>query len=359
MENNDYVISFKYFDVGTGDAIWIRFFGNDQQWHNILVDGGYGYAYKMAFGPLIKAIIKDGECIDLWLISHIDDDHIGAVTGFITDKKFIDKPAAVKKFWFNHSPLLIKDGNGKLAVKRGIKLRDFLKSYGLLAETPIVGEAGKLDLHGLKITALTPTEDKLRTAEQLWHVEEKGGKLGRTSEQSDYQQTIETLKLKSFSEDTDAVNGSSIGCLVTYRGLNFLLLADSHPGDVVTALRNLGYSEKRPLSAEFVQLAHHGSKANTSPELLQLINTSQYVVTGNGEANAHPDKETLARVLINESRSDEMISFVFPYHTKPLTKLFDVDQDAEETYNFKCEFPRSANEPLSLDYLPFESLTDE
>ncbi|MET3977445.1 beta-lactamase superfamily II metal-dependent hydrolase [Mucilaginibacter sp. UYP25] len=353
MEIGDHAITFTYFDVGTGDAIWIRFLGNDQRWHHLLVDGGYGYAYKMAFGPLIRQILGHQEVIDFWLISHIDMDHIGAVLGLFGDKKLKDKAAIVREFWFNHSPMLIKSCNGKLAVKEGVALRDFLKPLGLLAESPILGSESRIDLHGLKITALTPTAAKLATADALWQTEEKGGKLGRTAERSDHRETIDALKGKRFSPDTDPVNGSSISCLLEYKGLRFLLLADSHPEDVVTALRDLGYNEKKPLQAELVQLAHHGSKANTSPELLGLLRCERFVVTGNGQANAHPDKETLVRVLTHPDRADTL-SFAFPYGTSEVVTLFAADGDAAAAYNFTCEYPQEDEHSLSLSYLPIE-----
>lgn len=49
----EYQLIFNFFDVGAGDAIWIDFLGYDNKRHHILLDGGYGYAYKMAFGPLL------------------------------------------------------------------------------------------------------------------------------------------------------------------------------------------------------------------------------------------------------------------------------------------------------------------
>jgi len=358
MQMIDHAITCTYFDAGAGDAIWIRFLGNDSKWHHVLVDGGYGYAYKMAFGPLIREIVAVGETVDLWLISHIDLDHIGAVLGFIRDKKLKDKEQAVRRFWFNHAPMQIRESNGKLAVKEGVVLRDFLKSSGLLVSAPVIGGSSILNLYGLKITALTPTSAKLAVAGALWQAEEKTGKLGRNAAQSDHRKSITALEDRPFLADADPVNGSSISCLMEYCGLKFLLLADSHPEDVVAALRMLGYSEERPLAAVFMQLAHHGSKGNTSPELLRLVSTDCFVITGNGCANAHPDKESLVRLLTASTRSDKL-RFIFPYHTKEITDLFMADIDAAATYNFVCEYPPDGERSVSLNFIPIDHLEHE
>jgi len=345
-------ITYTFFDVGGGDAIWIRFFGTDQNWHNILIDGGYGYAYKQAFGPLLYQLVTAGEKIDLWIISHIDRDHIGAILGFMQDKKIKNKILAIKEFWFNHSEQIVDIPDGKLAVGDGIKFRNYLIDNGLLTRETITTSLPAADFFGLKLTILSPTQEKQEIASKLWDAEEKISKLGRSVSDADHYKTIEELQDIIFTSDDDPVNGSSIALLTEYKGLNAVLLADSHPADIVNSLSSLGYSNEKPLKAVFMQLAHHGSKANTSPALLKIINTNDFVITGNGIHNRHPDKETLVRLLVQENRNETPLHFYFVCDTKELSNMFAADHHPFEHYNFTCTYGGKNKNGLSFPYLP-------
>ena len=347
---NNHGITFTFFDIGGGDAIWIRFGGTDEDWHNVLIDGGYGYAYKMAFGPLIHQLLDEKEIVDLWIISHVDRDHIGAVLGFIHDKKIKDKPGAVKEFWFNHSSKIIRRGNGKLSVKDGIKFREYLNENGLLTKDVITTDTLGIDFFGLYIKAVSPTPEKQALAAALWQEEEKSsGMIGRTAEKADHMKTIEELSDHPFSADADPVNGSSIALLAEYRSIKVLLLADSHPSDVKKTLNFMGYTEDNPLTVSFMQLSHHGSKANTSPDLLNLIDTSDFVITGNGIHNRHPDKEALVRLL--KRASGKMLNLHFPCSSEELMKIFSVDELPFERYNFTCAY-HATQRGTTFQFLP-------
>jgi len=346
-------LTFTFFDVNGGDALWIRFLGDDDKWHNILVDGGYGNTYKYVFGPLIRDIIAE-EPIDLWIITHTDIDHIGATIGFIQDRKIKDKKAAVKQFWFNDSSFTLSDGTGKLGVAQGIKLRAFLQANELSVSQAITTELPTTDLYGLKITILSPSKERLSVANDSWKEREKIGKLGRTVEQADHEKKIEELFNDDFSEDVDVWNGGSIACLVEFKGIKALLLADSHPSTIIRALKNQELGIGLPLRADLVQLSHHGSKANTSQALLELIKSPKFIVTGNGITNLHPDKETLVRLLNQKGRTEEHLQFVFPSDTEALNKLFSVDSNPFSTHRFGITYPQKGNNFVELKFLPLK-----
>lgn len=350
---NDYNLTFSFFDVSGGDAILIRFLGNDDKWHNILIDGGYGKTYRDVFGPLLRSLPIE-ECIDLWVITHTDLDHIGAVLGFIQDKKITDKRKAVKQFWFNYSPLTVSGGNGKIGVSQGITLRNYLEKNNLLVKEAITTELPTINLWGLDITILSPTKEKLQIAEEKWKAKEYKGKLGRKQEQADHNKTIEELQQNDFSEDTDPWNGSSIACLLEYKSHQALLLADSHPSVIVDSLKKLDVTTESPLEVSLMQLSHHGSKANTSNDLLSMVKSATYVVTGNGITNRHPDKEALVRVLMQKERQTDNLEFYFPAKTEALTNLFSVDQNAFVNHHFCCKYPEPGDNQISLKFLPIE-----
>lgn len=346
-------IKITFFDVKGGDAIWIRFLGNDEKWHNILVDGGYGNTYKSVFGPLISKITK-AEAIDLWIITHPDLDHIGAILGFINDSQVKDKIKVLKQIWFNYSPSIIDATSGKLGVNQGNTLRTFLENHGFVVMQSIANNLPNQDLFGLKIKILSPDLKKLEKLKEHWkHLEQKILKLGRTLKQSDHKKTIEELTLKRFIEDTDPWNGGAIAFMVEFDGVQCLFLSDSHPSSVETSLKNLGFNSDFQANFDLVQLSHHGSKANNSPSLLNLMKASRFVVTGNGINNHHPDKETLTRILTQVQREND-IEFVFPSETDALKNLFSVDIYPFLRWRFKCTFP--PNNQGFVEF-PFLSLT--
>lgn len=256
---------------------------------------------------------------------------------------------------FNHSPEVIKASNGKISVGDGIKLRDYLSEKNLLSTVPINTKTIPVECSGFKMTFLSPTPEKEAAATELWRKEETSGKIGRTEDKSDHRKTIEELKTAEFTEDTeDPINGSSISLLAEFGDLKALLLADSHPSDVINSLCALGYCKKNPIEVEFMQLSHHGSKANTSSELLEIVNTKCYVVTGNGIHNRHPDKEAIVRLLIKDKRSSEILNIHFACDTKELRNMFVVDINAFENHKFECSYSELDSNSKILAYLPLK-----
>jgi len=73
----------KFFQAECGDAASIRFLGNDNKYHNIFIDAGYERTFRHALETEIQESIKKNEQIDLWIISHIHDDHIGGIIKYI------------------------------------------------------------------------------------------------------------------------------------------------------------------------------------------------------------------------------------------------------------------------------------
>jgi hypothetical protein len=124
---------------------------------------------------------------------------------------------------------------------------------------------------------------------------------------------IEALAARPFEEDTSPANGSSIAILFEFAGRRLLLAGDAPPGAVAEGLRRLGYSPEVPVELDALKLAHHGSRANTSDELLELVRCDRYLVSTNGVRFGHPDKECLARVIwANRERPDTALYFNYP-----------------------------------------------
>lgn len=82
-------MEFKLLLANNGDAIHLRTKDEKERFYNILIDGGTveTYSYKNKKGKseagelkqLIEHIKKQNEFIDLLILTHVDDDHIGGI----------------------------------------------------------------------------------------------------------------------------------------------------------------------------------------------------------------------------------------------------------------------------------------
>jgi len=352
MISDSHEITVRFFDAHGGDAIWIRYLGNDIQWHNILIDGGYIGSYNAVFKPVIDAIGAVGELIDLWVITHIDLDHIGAVVSFIKDGSILDKEKLVKSYWFNHAGYTISDSSAKVGYRQGIDLRTYLGGINKLTIEQITTSTGTVDFYGLQLTVLSPTAEKIAAADRNWIQKEKKAAVRIARAESDHHKKIEDFDPDDFNENTEPINGSSITFILNFKGISGLFLADGHPTDVVNSLERLKYTPECPLALSFVKVAHHGSKQNTSPRLLRMIRTGVYVISANGITNKHPDKETLARILKYHTSIGQPVKLVFTANTRQIKALFNVDDNPQERYNFTLAFIEDGQSQTTLSYLP-------
>lgn len=348
ITDKDFTVTF--FDVNGGDGIWIRYKGETIKSHNILIDGGYVKSYYGAFKKVIDKIIDLEEVIDLWIITHIDGDHIGAILAFINDSSLKDKANIVRSFWFNHINFETPNQSSAISVSQGIKLRDHLATLGIVEETFIDTSVMERQLHAVHFQILSPLPEKRAMANDEWLLEEGKTKISRKKE-ADHGKTIDELKLNEFTEDDDIPNGSSIAFVLKYKFFSGLFLADSHPSDIISSLKSLGYSPEKRLKVDFVKVAHHGSKVNTNNELLSLIDCTNYIFSANGISHFHPDKEVVARIITHESRKPETpINLSFVVDNTSLRGLFDVDENAAINHNFELKYPEDGANYLQLTY---------
>ena len=261
-----------------GDAIRIRFIGDDEKPHNIFLDSGYERTYRKVLRQVINDLIQAGECIDLWIISHIHDDHIGGVMKYIKsveDKEIED----ITREWFYNPPrqeAVVYDKrqeavSSAMSISQGDKLYNFLRLNNKLPKKDITTDLGTVDRFGMKIHILSPTSsiitelrDKYKTEIPFQTNEIEEISSAKAIAQNDYNKNIEEFNLDRFNEDKSLENKSSVSVLVEYQGKKIMWLADSHPSVVIESLTQKGYSVNRPLVCDYVILSHHASKGNNS-----------------------------------------------------------------------------------------------
>lgn len=267
--------------------------------------------------PMLKARLaliprnKQGlRVIDLLVVSHIDHDHIGGVAQLLADREL---GLSFGDVWFNAPSLRRLRG-----VAEGQRLADVLGAGG--KDVPwnrafagglcVTGPNSNLFLElpakrGLpKLTLLSPTPATLNTLFARWdrelekmrqRIREPVPLPGASRGALD----LPALAAKVTAIDQAAPNGSSIALLLEHRGASVLLAADAFPTVLTQALKALAVARRSPkgLKLDAIKLSHHGSRGNTTLDLLKVVQADHYVVSTNGAIFGHPDDETIARVV--------------------------------------------------------------
>ena len=379
MKNKNNANEIKIFQVGCGDCIGISFTDNDKdkKKHHILIDAGYLTTYPFSVKPFVEEVLASGQKIDLFVITHYDNDHIGGMHPFIHQ---YGKGNIVEKYWFNYShlkdPLIENPIGGDSSFKQGKDLRDNLleldkgksKAERKLNINPITTGSPPVKIGDAKLTVLSPGKDEFEKYIKKWKKEARTLLEKKTLFDSSYKEedkdkewnkSFNDLLYKrsseGFKEDINIVNGSSIAFLFELKKFSILFLADARPSVIKKSLEDLVHSdsEKKRLKVDYVKLSHHGSKRNISREMLDLIDCRNFIISSNGYKNL-PNKETIALIADHyyDEDKENPVNFYFNYdeetlirNLKPLdnegkynNKLFE--ENEKNNFNIKPQFSR-------------------
>ena len=344
------------YNSGCGDAFRIEFVGQSGDTRHILIDGGHSRTYRNVLAAELARIASSKQRIDLCVVSHIHDDHIGGVETYINAVQADRAVDLVDQWWFNapRIPRVAPQNSTIASEAKSIGQSDiiagYLKSKDLLVKSSITSDSKPFILDGMELTVLSPSKSKLKmlvdkysdpkvTIEphEDFQVTEAVARKSR-----DYHIRIEEFDFTNWKEDQNPENGGSIVVLTKYKGKQILWLADAHPSVVTNSLKSLGYSKEYPLECDFVKIAHHGSLGNNSVELYQLISCDNYILSVDGY-NLHglPSKACLVNIITSSSRNRwNRCNFFLTCDDHPLRTIFNVDgDDVFERYNFRMIFP--------------------
>ncbi len=318
--------------VNAGDSVLLKVTENEKT-TNVFVDSGYVGTYKCALKPKIMELLSNEEKIDLFIITHVDMDHIGGVLAFIKDPAF-EWEKAIDKFWFNcYEEKVYVNFTNKIGYKEGIELKEVLLEKNKLEELIFFNKNEKM-LKALTFTFLSP--DKGILQEFLEESQKINSSTMIGTKKSDYEKSIEDLFLTTFNEDLDLKNKSSLAFIVNIGDIKILFGGDASANTLLNSLNELGYNKKNKIKIDYFKLSHHGSKNNIHLALLEVIDCRKFIISTNGSGN--PDKTSLSWIIKNPDRNHaEKISFIFNYKNDKLMSIF-TEEDMEK-YNFECLFP--------------------
>jgi beta-lactamase superfamily II metal-dependent hydrolase len=129
--------------------------------------------------------------------------------------------------------------------------------------------------------------------------------------------------IEDFEEDMKEANGSSIAFILEYGKYNLLFLGDAPPTIVEERLKILYKPSDFPIYFDAIKISHHGSRKNTSPTLLQLIDSKNYLISTNGDKHSHPDIETLALIVKRDTKYTR--NLIFNYKNS-IVEIIDNDR---------------------------------
>ena len=299
--------------AGHGDCLWIEYGGAGAR-HRILIDCGT-QASAAALLKRIDALPADERFFELFVLSHIDSDHIG---GALPLFKTVKNGLRFGDVWFNGWRHI----SGQLGARQGEMFSSAILDFELPWNAwqdggTILAGGGELPERalpgGMRLTLLSPTAAQLKKLQPIWTKElkryglEPGGHVdysrflkGTPSTIADAKALadISALADTPFKGDNGAPNGTSIALLAEFDGASVLLAADAHAPVLVDSITALLKKRNLPrLKLDLFKVSHHGSQNNVSSELVSLLDCPRYLVSTNGDHFYHPDRQAMARIL--------------------------------------------------------------
>lgn len=330
------MFNIKVLKALNGDCIIVSY--GTEEIHHILIDGGQGRLCFRQLCNYVDDIKQADEAIDLLILTHIDSDHIDGILRLLSSKKF--DFTMIKEMWFDFGEKLqnllgIKSKEQKISLynngteiswKQGRAVEEKIKEAGI--KSRVVEKLERISVGGADITILSPSREVLRKfAEQN---EEKEKSITQIAYSNDYHQSIFELNQKEPERNVTLTNKSSIACLFEFNGQVILLLGDADADEVADSLTELGYSKDNKLKVNYCKIAHHASKHNTTNELIQMIDCSNYIISTQQTTQGRPSKECLSRIVCN---SEKLITFYCNYELN-YNKIFT----KEEFLKYKMKF---------------------
>ncbi len=338
-----------FFDIemlpaGNGDALWIEY-GDASACHRVLVDCGT----QQTVTPLMKRVglvPANERRLELFVMSHIDSDHIGGALPFF---RAVKEGLRFDDVWFNGWRHL----SGQLGARQGemfsTALQDFKLPWNAWRDgNAIVVDGDELPTctlpGGLKLTLLSPKPAELKKLAPVWMREmkryglEPGSRVdysrflkGTPSTSTD----VDALAGTPFSGDSAAPNGTSIALLAEYGGAAAILGADAYAPVLSASIQRLLQQRRVDrLKVNAFKVAHHGSQNNLDVELLKLIECPNYLLSSNGDHFCHPDRQAIARII---KHGGSRPSLYFNYRSK----YNDVwsEPELQQKYAYSAHFP--------------------
>ncbi|WP_423597386.1 hypothetical protein [Roseateles sp. MS654] len=369
-----------------GDCLLLEY-GDAARPHRLLIDGGPLGAYG-ALSARLAALPADQRELDLLVITHVDGDHIEGCLKLLNHREL----ATFRDIWFNGWPHVAQElkeppvnagyatgarptaGSGQRSPMQGteISVRIDGRSWNAAFDgAPVfVPAAGPLPVRelpgGLRLTLLSPTLDKLVKLRGAWSraleraevdPENEAALRARLDGRSAYrasgtrlrptpEQMVSSVEMALGPMDNAAANGSSIALVAEYQGRRIALLGDAHAPTLTATLRRLAAERREPrLRLDAIKMAHHGSAANLSEDLLGQVDCRTWLVSTDGSLFNHPDDEAM-HTLVRQVPGARLL---FNYRS-PRTAVWE-EPALRAAHGHEAFYPGATGAGIALDLM--------
>lgn len=242
-------ICIEMFPARSGDCFLVRL----NNGKNIIIDMGYKETYTNYVRRRLIELREQGQCIDLLVITHMDEDHIEGVIEFIKENGQLDNPRIiqVKEVWHNsyrhlqfNKPKIDKipseeyeilnqivsnytksinkenKENDPVSAIQGSTLAGYLYKYGYVKSVwnksfdlnaVNLDYRNKFNLDEANIRLISPNTKKLERLSKFWHSELKRSKLDfKLSNEEIFDDAYE-MYIKNLIDDVEYEEFQTIG----------------------------------------------------------------------------------------------------------------------------------------------------
>jgi beta-lactamase superfamily II metal-dependent hydrolase len=300
----------------SGDAILVRYgnlHGKRAEQKVILVDAGYPDTGKAVVEHL--ATYYGTNEIDLMVSTHPDQDHVGGLETVMNE-------CTVRQLWmhqpWNHTKDIaemfvhgkVSDMTVTNALRKSLDEAHDLEAIATKHGIPIIEPFTGTSFDNKSVYVLGPTKDFYEELLPLFRCTPetkqeanllKGLWAGATEFIKTLAEGWDIETLGTPSEDTSAENNSSAILLFQFGEKSALLTADAGLPALTPALQILLTAKYDMSKINFIQVPHHGSARNVSPEFLDsLLGSRQaqeiktrtaFVSVAKTDDHKHPSKK--------------------------------------------------------------------
>ena len=240
-----------------GDCLLLTW-GRSARLHHALVDLGRGSTYKA-----VKPVLQSLENIELFVMSHVDADHIAGAIPMVREPA---APFAPRRVWYNSRPQLVaaKDRHPILepfGARQGEKLARGIVKFDWPWNVEFVSEVVSTDSlearqpieleEGLTIRLLSPNDAALVDLLPVWDDELRLAKI-RPFDPDDEEDpvgprfeplgvlNVDHLLEEPYRGDATKTNASAIAFVAEFGGKRVLLAADDTFGDPRDSIGSAG-----------------------------------------------------------------------------------------------------------------------
>ncbi len=348
-------IMIKVFPAGAGDCILLDFIKED---YRILIDGGYAETYRKYLNKYLTELKTQGKKINLLIITHIDNDHIGGIQAFLEENGFAKNPSVigVDEVWYNaffhvntvevHEkaiPYTIRevlrgslavyneaknDGRNDISVIQGNTVAGLLKERGYnwnsLWDKNAVCVKNDYQKHltdKIQCTLLGPGEKELDELAQFWIAKLKSNvKKFIVCNDMLYSEAFECYYAHNEKEPEESIRKDvAFDNMEKEKEIDWMKWTDAWSGQIDNREANrssiaflLEYEgtkllfpgdcpiqllqENLPKVIDIVKLPHHGSEKDISKEFICKTEVFYYILSTDGQRHGHPSKQVIANI---------------------------------------------------------------